>query len=362
MTGQDIKKDFLNRVDKSYSKFIDDIKLNRVFKRAIHDLGEKKYMGLESQKEYDELRYSVSTERIFKVANNKISIAPLFIESITQNGFILQFRTLGEHNLLPGDSITTSNIVGIQSNPVVNGTLTVTGVPSSKMFEVIFSVISGTHTPNTGKIVHERMISNYVHLFAVKARYEELMDLTIQKTERRTPTLVYFSKRTNLRDGESILISGCQDQVVNGVKYIKQLTDKKYKLYNDSSLLSPVISLGTAVSGGTIKRIFYEYCEPIVPDMKISIYEKAKPDSPKNETADAFIKFYPANIECKEITVDYFSEPRSIDVTDSSIDYELIYPTKLLYRIISEAVIIYTTPSRDQLLEAMERREAQINQ
>jgi len=358
VTGNDIYKEFLTRIDKSYSKFVDTIKLNRIFKRALVDLCDKKYLGLSTQKEYDELRYNVNTSQKFPVRSNKVAISPLVIKSLTQNGLTISVETLNEHNVLLGDQVTFSGVQGLSTVPDINGTLTVFSVPDATHFTVLFSFISGTYTPNTGKIVHKYMIADYLHLFTVKCQFSEPLKFQVEQVITSTPAQVVWTKRNNLATGEKIIISGYPTAPINGTFYYEALTSKKGRLWLNSDLTQGVSSGVSSQVGGSVQRIYYNYAEPVYSDRKINVFEKAKVDSPKNETANGFLKFYPENRTCSEIEVDYFAIPNYfVDCNDTILDLESIYPAKFLYRLISEAVILYTSPSRDVLLAQLEQQE-----
>lgn len=349
MTGLEIKKTFLNKIDKSYSKFVDDVKLNRIFKMALSNLSEKKYMGLTSQKEYDDLRYQVTTEKKVPINGSRMSIAPLIVTNVVNNGLIVTVTTHGDHNLFAGQQVTGSGIAGIASIPDINGTFTVFNVPSSNTFTFLVTFFNGTYTLGTGQLVHDRMLADYIHLFTIKCKsLEAIRNLQVSQVLNRTPCIVVFNKHNNLATGEKIIIADHPDNAINGTFYYEALTDKKGRLWMDKNLSVPVQAPDSQNQGGSVSREYYNYAQPLYSDRKISVFEKSTADSPSVATADAYLKFYP---EVSEVVIDYFSSSiATVDVTNDIFNLNLVYPEKLQYLLIDEAILIYTSPSRDVLL------------
>lgn len=360
MTGVEIRKTFESKVDKAYSKYLDNAKLNRIFKEAITSLAEQKWMGLSTQKEYDELRYMVKTEVELPVRGGRIHISPVAIQSMSAAAGLVRIKTVSEHNLIAGETVVFSGVDGIVTQPNIDGSMQVHSIVNGLEFNVLSSFISGQYTPFSGSVVVPNSLSDYLHIFAMMCKVPESMNLEITSSSRATPTTIILSKRANIRNGDKLIISSFSDPAVNGVRYAKHLTDNKVSLFLDKNLTMPVAGNGSNVSGGVVQRMWEEYGEPTFSNRKISKFEEPRPDSPKYETADGFIKIYPEG--CKGVKVDYFAAPaKYIDVSDSTTDYELLFPAKFLYRLINEAIRIYSVPSRDPLLEAMTTREAQIN-
>lgn len=347
-TGQEIRKIFENKVDKSYSKFLDNTKMNRLFKMALSNLSEKKYMGLTSQKEYDELRYQVRTEQIFSVLNSKISIAPLIITNVTANGLIITVTTREDHNLLANQDVSILGVLGISSIPDINGLVTIFNVPTPRTFTFIATFINGSYQGG-GTITHTAMIDDYQHLFAVKCKTKELLrGLQVSECIDRTPCIIKFNKHNNFATGEKIIISDHPNNSINGTFYYEALSSIKGKLWRDKKMSVPVRCSSSTTQGGSVSREYYNWAEPIYSDRKISAFEESTADNPKVATADAYLKFTP---DVSEITIDYFSKNLAqVDVSDNINDLELVYPFKFLMRLVDEAIMLYTSPSRDVLL------------
>lgn len=354
-SGQELKKTFENKIDKSYSKFVDNIKLNRIFKMALSNLSEKKYMGLTTQKEYDDLRYAIHTEMVFPISNSKISIAPLLINNITATGFLVTITTMTDHNLSVGQVVNVSGVQGISTTPTINGEITIFNIPSPTSFSYIATFVGGTYTAGTGIITHNRMIDDYLHLFTVKCKTKEnIRGLQVAQCLNRTPVIIIFNRHNNLATGEKIIIADNPNNDINGTFYYEAITSKKGRLWMDETRLLPVRAADSSDAGGSVAREYYEYAEPLYSDRKISSFEVSTSNNPKVQTADAFLKFSP---DTTEITIDYFSSNiAQIDVTNSTFDLEMVYPFKMLMSLVDEAIMIYTSPSRDVLLNNLTER------
>lgn len=362
MTGQDVLKDFQNRAGLGYSVFIDKIKLNRVLKRALYDVTKNKNKEL-TQKQFDDLKYQISTEKVIDVRSNRFYTSPIVISGIGFLGNVAQVTTATEHNLLSGDVIILQAIQGVATSPDINSSFTVVGVPSSKMFEFpVASVGASVYVASTGYITHDRMLTDYMHLYALKCKALKRLDNQVEKiTQGGVISLV---KRCNLRNGDLVQIKDYTPlAAVSGLWYVKYITDKKIRLYEDESLQTSFpIGLSATGIGGVISQVFYNYASPITSDQKIGNFVKGDADNAKYETADGMIKLYPANVLFSSVTVDYFAKPKiEIDTNDNVIDLLLYYPFSLMDKIINDAVKKYTTGAHDPVLEASTTREIQTS-
>lgn len=357
-TGAEVLKITLAKIDKFYSKYLDPIKWNRIFRMALVNVSEKKYMGFTTQKELDELRFAIKANQVFPVRNSKISITPLIITDIVASSGSLTITTLTDHNLVVNDTVTVSGALGITTVPDVNGTFVITSVNNTNQFEVNVSFSSGTYTPNTGSLTHPQMIADYYHLLTVRCKTSQpFRNLMVSEVINRTPAIVVFNRHNNIATGDQIVISNHPNASVNGTWYYESINDIKGRLWQNSALTVPVLCTASTTVGGNINRVYYDYAEPLYSDRKISDFEYlGQYDNPKVETSDGILTFYP---DTSEIIIDYYSKPTTyIDVMDNILDLESVYPMKFIYRIIDEAILIYSIPSRDALLEQMVAREA----
>lgn len=354
-SGSNFYSDFTSRIGK-FSKFVDKFKLKRICDRALNTVIQREWASLTNQKVSDDLRYMVSTENVFKISNGSVSTSPLFIETIVASGNVITITAAGVHNLAPLDVITISDAQGIITTPNMNGDHTVTGVPNKNKIEFIVTTPLGAHIPNTGKITHSKLISNYIHLFALKAQFQEELPIKIVKSVNNVPSWIEFNKRTNLRNGDKIIISNFSDQAVNGVRYVQHLTDFRVRLFTDKDLKSPLINIaGSNIEGGKIKKETYNYASNWASDDKISSFKQGTIDSPVFETSDNSIKITPSH--CLEVTVDYLATPKiDLDLNDNTVDLLLIFPFSFIDKWLNESVAIYSNPARDPLLEQMTAR------
>ncbi|KKL16066.1 hypothetical protein LCGC14_2499310 [marine sediment metagenome] len=201
----------------------------------------------------------------------------------------------------------------------------------------------GTTTP---------VISDYEHLLAVKSKYLINTNLTITDASRETPIVITVAEQNNLRSGEQLIIENIiGNTYANQAWYIKKISSKKFALYADKDLIIPVVSNAQYISGGTIKRIYYNYCKPYVSDRKIAIYGKPSVTNPKFDTSNNQIKFYPAEETTTEITIDYITKATVfIDPQNNTIDLEKTYSYKFLLYIINIAAKLVAAMLRDKEL------------
>lgn len=363
MTGQEFFRDFQVRIEKAYSRFVDAVKAERLFKRALISVFDQKWAGLSSQKEYDELRSVLSSNTVLSPRDNNIQLSPLLITSLTISGNIVIVKTLSKHGLLFNDVVTISGVQGIVSVPAINSNHNVISIVSPYEFELQFSTVFGSYTADSGNVTHASMLPDYLHLFSIACKFEDTESYGISAVSNRTPVVITLSENTPIRSFDQVVISGHTQNILNGVFFVKYHTDKRFSLYYDEFLENPVVgAVNTDIESGSIKKIFYRYAEMLVPDQKINKLDIPEVSSPKFEITSNGISIMPTNRMCIEAKVDYMSKAkRFIDPTNNSLDLELIYPTKFLYRVMSEAVVLYSSPTRDQQLESSERREIQSN-
>jgi hypothetical protein len=450
MTGQDFFKEFQVRIAKSYSRYVDSVKAQRLFKRALYSVMDKIWSGLDNQKPYDELRSLIVSDKTINIgANNKIILSPLTISSIsTVSATILEITTISEHALSTGDTVTFSGVVGKTVVPDINSnSFSVQSVQSSNVFRITVTSHTGTYTADSGTVSHPYMLSNYLHLFSIACNFEDDISYNISSVSDTTPVCITLDSRSTLRDSDKITITGYSDTALNSTFYVKHHTDKRYTLYYNEALTSAVpksifttnpvtvtntrtvnsvtasgnfitfntstahgITEGSYVTtigfggagynttqavysvpsntsfvleltvtgtpgtgtvryntaspntGGVVKKQYYEYASLIPPDQKVSVIDIATVSLPKFEITENAISIWPQNKTCIQAKIDYMIKPpRLIDPIDNTFDLENVYPVKFLYRVISEAVVLYSSPTRDQLLESSERREIQSN-
>lgn len=352
LTTNDILKLFNQKIDKTYTGYFDNYKLNRWFYEALLEGIETKYLKLDQQKIYDELRWLVSTEHPYNVFDNKVFLQPMLITSVSLSVVDATFTTEFDHNLQAGDSVTISNIgkqilVGANS---IDGTYTVDSV-TNNTFTILVAAPTGTYTDIVGLVSSPVWAFDYWHHFTVKCTFEEPLNYTIDSIKAGTQTVINFVEPINLRPGEEIIISG-----ITGTGAITNLnTTTTPTKYTDYSITVNVNTAGGVYSsGGTIVRLQSEYARYNFSDRKISDFGKPTVIYPKFEVADLYMKFYPENRTCTDILLDYLRKPRYlIDFVDFNntlllnFDWGTRYPEKLLYYIIDKAALLALEGIRD---------------
>lgn len=453
MTGQDFFKEFQVRISKSYSRFVDTVKAERLFKRALYSVIDQTWAKLDNQKPYDELKFLITTEKVVTPKSNnyhknKILLSNLSVSSLTYVGTTATITTIGDHNFSIGDTVTFTGAAGLTTSPSINSTsFSIQSVTAANVFTINFTTISGSYTANSAIVSNSNILSDYLHLFSISCKFEDSNPYDIVSVSNSTPVFIELSAPSTIRSYDKVTISGYSDSGLNTDFYVNHHTDKRYSLYYDEFLTNPVpasimtqnpvivttsinvssvsvlgnfVTYNTASahtlvagdtvttngfggagfnitanvysvpsttsfvlniapvgtpgtgtvnynksssnSGGVVKKIYYRYATPMPSDQKIQVLEPATVSAPKFEMAENSIAIMPFNRTCIETKIDYLTKPKVfVDPTNNILDLETIYPAKFLYRVISEAVVLYSSPTRDQLLESSERREIQSN-
>lgn len=212
---------------------------------------------------------------------------------------------------------------------------------TQKEYDELSSVIKTEKTFSpSGNAIYTKgsttpVIDDYEHLLAVKSKYLVNTNLTITGASRTTPIVITVSGQNNLRSKEQLVISGITGNTnANGTFYIKKVNSKKFALYSDKELITKVASSAQYVSGGVIKRMYYNYCKPYLSDQKIGVFGNPTVTNPKFGTSNGQLKFYPTTETTTEITIDYITKATVfIDPEDNVVDLEDTYPYKFLLHV-----------------------------
>lgn len=345
----------------SYSGYLNNSKANALFKNTMYVATDRKYLSQIDQKTFDEISAQITTESVFTINGNQIFTAPLLLTGVAGVVGTYTITTFFPHNFIQGDLVTFSDIQGAANG--LNGlSLNVNSVISSTQFTVLTGALS-VASINSGKVTSAKMVTDYMHLYAVKCKYSEPVTQRIVATSGISPISIRYSNKTQIRTGMQITLSGMLNANANGTWYVRQINNTVYDLYTDAALTIPSTG-GTTTSAvqGATSILWYEYAKPSFSDRKIDPYEQAQANLPQYESAGKFLKFYPRNLTCSEITMDYIKVPQIfIDVADSTIDLSLYYPDKYLYWIIDQAIKLFSTPLRDPLLRQDINEELIVN-
>ncbi len=360
ITGSDLFNYFRQRLDTAYTSYLDVTKANRLFRDTQFTCTDKRSLPPDSQKAFDEIAQQIITQRTFSINNNRISTAPLLITGVVSVVGIYTVTTFFPHNLVANDLVTFADIQGAANG--LNGlSLNVVSIVSPTVFTVQTGALTVAGTPNTGNVTFAKMVSDYLHLYAVKTKFTQLQDgLTVVSTTGISPITVRLNYRSKFRDGSIMTLSGMTGTTAaNGTWYVKQLNSTSYELYTDANLT--VASTGGtpyARPQGVVSYVWYNDATPYFSDRKIDRLDSPSAELPKYEFAEKVIKFYPDDLVCSEINLDYIRVPQHfIDVSNNTFDLSLVFPEPYLYYIINSAIKSISVPLRDTTLNALVSNE-----
>lgn len=349
MTGFELGRIFDTRISHSFTGFLDATKKNRIFKEALVELIEDKYAAPQRQEIADDLSFLITTGKTLVPINNQFFLTPLQVTTVTFVTTTITVNTYLPHGLSNGDTVTVAGVSGFTTNNP-NGTFVINTVTSNSFKYTAGSAPTGAHTANTGKVSFTRMLTNYGHMLSLKALFREpYYDVTITGLSYSSPIKMDLSWYSRLRTGQKIYISGALGNTnANGTHYVKKLSDKKFALYSDESLQTPVSGNGNYTSGAVLNEVFYEEAKPYYPATKISNINEPTVISPRYEEADNNAKIYPLTKTCLEVTMDYLKTPEVIaDTADTVIDLELYYGIDFIYEWLDKAIELGSAAMRD---------------
>jgi hypothetical protein len=363
-TGLDLSKLFDDKIDNSYSDYVSAPKKQRAFDNAFLRIIENKYRGMDTQKEFDELSELIVIDKEFNINNNRFRTVDVPVSSVV-TGATTTFNFGAEHNLIVGDTFVVADTIGGTS---VNGTFTVAAAPTPTQVTSTTTLTSGIVTDNTGSVSYNKMLSDYLHLLAMKCRmYTNAAGEDLYRMYVGNPGIIEFFTPVTLRDGERIIFnqvaSSITSPVVNSEAYIKRVSEFKYKLYSDEHLITPIAIAGTYSSGTTVKEIEYSYGKYYPSDRRISHLGLPTIEEPKYNQSQNFFKVFPSEHTCDKVKVDYVKTPPvTILVGDTTQDLELYYSETLMNRLTDEAVKMFYQQVRDPNQYTIADREMIDNQ
>ena len=347
-TGLDLSKLFDDKIDNSYSDYVSVAKKQRAFDNAFLRIIENKYRGMDTQKEFDELSELIVINKEFDINNNRFRTVDVPVSSVV-TGATTTFNFGAEHNLIVGDTFVVSDTVG---GTDVNETFVVATAPTPTRVTSTTIFTSGTVTANTGSVSYSKMLSDYLHLLAMKCRmYTNAAGEDVYRMYVGNPGTIEFFTPVTLRDGERIIFS---EMPLNmGVSqydeaYLKRVSEFKYKLYSDEHLITPIEINGAYSNGAAVKEIEYSYGKYYPSDRRISHLGLPTIEEPKYNQSQNFFKVFPSEHTCDKVKVDYVKTPPvTILVGDTTQDLELYYSETLMNRLTDEAVKMFYQQVRD---------------
>lgn len=356
MTGVEFERIWADKIDKAYSAYLDPMQENNLFKEAIYETALNIYNGLSDEKTYDDISSVIKTNKIFNLNANTIHTSPIPITGISFSGTNVTITTAKPHNIAVGDSITTSAISGIVSVPVINGTFVVTGFVNNEFnFSITSTYTSGTYTANTGSIIDitlnsvKKIVIDYLGLLAMKTKFIQELKLSVTEASNSSPIRIRVDKRTNIKSGELINVSGVVDNTnANGDRYFKKINTYEFDLYLDSDLRSPVSGNGVFSGSAKLNRIYYKSATPYYSSQQIAKYKEPTISFPQFDRAENVLKVLPNDRVCQEITMDYLIIPSVfIDVSNSTVDLENYYSYDFLIGVMDTAKDMFFMRSKD---------------
>jgi hypothetical protein len=189
--------------------------------------------------------------------------------------------------------------------------------------------------------------NDILHVLAIKAKYKKpIPGIIIKNITNTTPVVIETFGPTNIRTGDVLDIANVVGNIsANGEYTVTQKSLTKFTL--EASAGSGPFAQSPRI---VINRVFYNYCQFLKSDEKISSFKVGTPDYPQYEIANEKIKLYPyvqGAIEPVKATIDYIS--RSLVTFDLAlnIDYSPIYTDKFIYHVIDLAAKDFSLTFRD---------------
>jgi hypothetical protein len=356
-TGTDFQFAFERRVDKMFNDYY-DVQTSRDFYRRVLRLGLiEKFESLDKQRRYDELRS-------FIVLNKQL---PALVNSLTTNRILLQdlnvvsySQTLDSLGNAISAIVTTSlphnvvenDFINIQLEDTVGGSLIgsflVTLVPDSNSFQINNPPAFGTFLSGFVRN-NNTAVNDYLRLNSIKVRYKKKSDIQIAAFNV-VPSKVEFvvDSYCKLRTNDFISISGVQGTTsANGDWYLKQTAPKKYQIFEDKTLTTPVLGNSKYLSGGNLFEFIVT--EPIFqekPD-QITVIDKPTYDFPRWSMSQGSIIIEPAAY-LDQAYISYLSiPPFEIDPENNNLDLLLFMPQELIEFLVDYAAKLFDLETKD---------------
>lgn len=334
-TGVDFNKEVERRIDKVYSDYYDPATQKAFFRRSLQLSITSKYNVLDTQKRYDEIRSLLVYAREVPATTGRILLQPIAVTAysyvfipIAPQASFSTITTAFPHMLQVSDVVNV-NING--STGTLSASVAVTSV-TDYTFTILSGVAGNIGSFRSGSVVTTDMVQDYMHLFSVRAAYifenEDEIDSVAATPSKIEITL---QKRSQLRDGNKITISGAVGaNGMNGERYVKQIGTRRYRLYNDEELLSPVVATSAYISGGTITSMKMNSCFQLKPDQYVQKVDSPTKRFPRYQMADNAIIIEPKS-NLQYVEMDYIKlPPFEIDPLNNDTDLLLYYSQEFI--------------------------------
>ena len=192
------------------------------------------------------------------------------------------------------------------------------------------------------------------HVLAIKAKYKRAIPgLTIKDITNTSPIVLELFTPNNIRTGDTILLENVLGNTAANGEFLAIVKNRfKIELYTANG---PTQGSGQFVQSPLTKisRVFYNYCQFLKSDEKISSFKGATEDYPLYTIQENAIYLYPyaqGSIVPMESTVDYLASASQylyFDLSDAFTDYSTAYPDKFIYHVIDLAAKDFDITFRD---------------
>ena len=194
--------------------------------------------------------------------------------------------------------------------------------------------------------------NDILHILAIKAKYKRIIPgLTIKNITNASPIVIELFTPNNIRTGDQILLANVQGNTAANGQFTAIVKNRfKIELYTNNG---PTAGNGQFVQSPltTISRVFYNYCQFIKSDEKISSFKSGTEDYPVYQIGFRSVVLYPytqGSIVPQQVTLDFISSNIAyFDLADSSNDLEIFYPEKFIYHVIDLAAKDFDITFRD---------------
>lgn len=357
MTGLELYLALKQNVDAAFTGSISPPKANRFLLQAMDEVGDTIYRNrLKNQEAFDKIARLIITKAAFAPQNNKVFIRPIKATVVSQVGTSLIMTTEVPHLIPSGLSGAgfSATVYGVEDlaapgitppSTVTNGITfsigTTLAVTNSTTLTFTLS-LPPTSLPVDGAIyiiprntLGAYALRDYRHLLRVATRVKYPSGVTIISATNATPIVIETSRHTKLRDGSFLYFeSSVGNTALDGRRYLKQISSKKYEVYSNRALTTPVAGNGVFVS--TIPWLYSEKeIKQKVSDEKYSTIAKEDAQDPywefNNNSLDILL---PQTASCEVLEMDYIRKyPQAIDFTNDIDDLEIWYPQAFLYEV-----------------------------
>lgn len=317
---------------------------------AVVKLLEENYKSAVKQKSIDEISPLIKVYDEYTPNNEQVLIKPLQITSVALSaGTTFNITFDRPHNLPVGWTglVELTDIEGTLLFSDLNGERTGTYV-SANVISVTVSGITGVHTAGTGQVssLDNSWCSDYYHLLAIALNCLKNLNLTIVSVNVQGGCLITLGTN-NIRNGERLKFSSFGGLTgLTGYKYVKKVSERKIRIYDDVNLTVQTTVTGTYTSGGIIEREHIEYCEYDNSDQKIDS-DNATEHFPLFDANGNRLRCYSSFMnENTFITnvkyyVDYIVKQAKIDINDDAYDLLQVYNQEFCRMIIERAALMF---------------------